>query len=146
MPQPPQNVPVPRDPPDPRLNEDLYEPTSIRLFGKPFLGLQFDPAQMGIPPPGWITPAEGAPLPIAPGRWERALMRPDVQLARIYSFSYDGQYYTLPRPTIFLVRGNGVRPDGGTGVVTPAAQADPRFHTHYVVIAAKDWQFADDIL
>jgi Pentapeptide repeats (8 copies) len=32
----------------------------------------------------------------------------DVKLARIYGFAFEGAYYGLPRPSIFLVHGNGI--------------------------------------
>ncbi len=34
----------------------------------------------------------------------------DSQLARIYGFSYQGHYYDLAKPVIFLVQGDGVDP------------------------------------
>jgi hypothetical protein len=37
---------------------------------------------------------------------EKQLKR-DAKLARIYSFSYEGAYYELPRPALFLVNGRG---------------------------------------
>jgi len=36
----------------------------------------------------------------------------DPILARIYAFSYEGQYYDMQRPTVFLVHGGGVDPEG----------------------------------
>src|SRR6478736_1197936 len=32
----------------------------------------------------------------------------DPRLARIYAFSFEGYYYDLPRPIVFLVHGDGV--------------------------------------
>jgi hypothetical protein len=38
---------------------------------------------------------------------------PAVNLARIYAFSFEGAYYPLPRPSIFVVHGGGL-PFGGS--------------------------------
>ncbi|MGI9505571.1 MAG: hypothetical protein ACR2RE_21245, partial [Geminicoccaceae bacterium] len=35
----------------------------------------------------------------------------DPRLARIYAISYEGHYTVLPRPTVFLVHGEGVDPE-----------------------------------
>ena len=37
----------------------------------------------------------------------------DARLARIYGFAYDGTYYEMPEPTIFLVHGEGESATGG---------------------------------
>ena len=37
----------------------------------------------------------------------------DARLARIYGFAYDGTYYEMPEPTIFLVHGEGDSATGG---------------------------------
>ncbi|EEE35772.1 conserved hypothetical protein [Rhodobacteraceae bacterium KLH11] len=37
----------------------------------------------------------------------------DARLARIYGFAYDGTYYEMPEPTIFLVHGKGASATGG---------------------------------
>lgn len=37
----------------------------------------------------------------------------DARLARIYGFAYDGTYYEMPEPTIFLVHGEGKSATGG---------------------------------
>ena len=50
----------------------------------------------------------------------RQLRAEGARFARIYGFSYEGAYYDLPRPTIFLVHGKGIDPEG-----TPAG-LDPK--------------------
>lgn len=37
--------------------------------------------------------------------------RPSAGLARIFAFSFEGTYYDLARPAIFLVHGAGINPD-----------------------------------
>jgi hypothetical protein len=83
-----------------------------------------------------------------PGRLERALRKVSyhkddedahdthARFARIYGFTYEGQYYELPRPTLFLVYGPGI-----------TAEDDPAsFTAQNVGVAAKDWKFASDIM
>lgn len=63
-------------------------------------------------------------------------------LARIYGFSYDGTYYDLPRPTIFLVHGDGELVTDPTPVDNAArAPTDPTA----TGLAAADFQFADKL-
>jgi hypothetical protein len=57
----------------------------------------------------------------------KQLEAPDAQFARIYAFSYEGQYYVLPKPAIFLVHGDGVAADDVPGV------------------AAKSWTLVSDV-
>ena len=148
----------------PNVNPDFetfFEPTRIWLFGKPFPSLVYARNSMG-PGPGNANefvnyPDAGAAdvgllnqLPMPPRRIERALRRQYVDpagnahapiFARIYSFSFEGHYYTLPRPLLFLVSNNGQSPQR-VGFVN----GYPAFDTKFVGIEAKDWQFSNDIL
>jgi hypothetical protein len=74
----------------------------------------------------------------------------DARFARIYGFSYEGDYFDLPSPTLFLVHGDGdlVSQDNNTGTGQPGfpsnlsrAPRDPSVGG----MAAADFQFADDI-
>src|SRR5690348_6892403 len=47
----------------------------------------------------------------------------DPILARIYAFAYEGQYYDMQRPAVFLVHGEGVDPEG-PAFRTPAEDGD----------------------
>lgn len=80
--------------------------------------------------------------------------RSDPKFARIYSFSYEGHFYTLPRPVLFLVTGDGVSPNprsnhivsplgGGFGANKPETPLS--FQTKFAGVAARDWTFSDDI-
>ena len=102
-----------------------------------------------FPPPGefqrYDTPGEKAALPMPPTRVERTLRRIGAHgiFARIYSFSFEGHYYKMPRPLLFLVHGPGrsrvpedLPPDNG---------GERQFNTRFVGIEAKDWHFGSDI-
>jgi hypothetical protein len=89
-------------------------------------------------------PQNGQQLPMPPRRIERKLRQADQSFVRIYSFSFEGHYYRLPRPLLFLLSGPGTRPDedpSGGGY----ADRHVSFATKFGGIASRDWQFGDDI-
>jgi hypothetical protein len=119
----------------------------------------------------------GSPLPMPPKRIERTLRRGvDVDengevsvkqpqfFARIYSFSYEGHYYRLPRPLLFLVNKPGIpvggdrteatkrNDDSGNPVNGPSAGLrqrgvrPARFSAKYTGVEARDWDFSADIM
>lgn len=66
--------------------------------------------------------------------------------ARIYGFSFEGTYYELPRPVLFLVHGDGYPSTEARsnikGIVKPArGLGDPSL----TGLAAADFQFAEDL-
>lgn len=63
----------------------LYGPGLIRLFGCTVAGITVDEKKIG-------------------GRFE---LLADARLAWIYGFAIEGHYYDLPKPTIFIVNGDG---------------------------------------
>jgi hypothetical protein len=69
--------------------------------------------------------------------------------ARIYGFSYEGNYYDLPRPVLFGVHGEGepaVLPSHITGTAnTEANLARAPQEPSSTGVAAADFQFSDDI-
>jgi hypothetical protein len=67
----------------------------------------------------------------------------DAQFARIYGFSYEGTYYELPDPTLFLVQGEG---ESATDSLPPEQAARAPFGPSRSGVASADYQMADDIL
>jgi hypothetical protein len=72
----------------------------------------------------------------------------DARFARIYGFSYEGTYYELPNPTLFLVHGKGESATGTDatnenrpGNLASRAPNDPSLGG----VGAADFQIADDI-
>ncbi|MEF2554042.1 hypothetical protein VQ042_22325 [Aurantimonas sp. A2-1-M11] len=66
--------------------------------------------------------------------------------ARVYGFSYEGTYYDLPRPVLFLVHGEGVEATeyrtGKKGMANRArAPGDPSL----TGLAAADFDYADEL-
>jgi hypothetical protein len=98
------------------MTETLLAASEIKLYGRAILGLSVDPgSDVGLGANGFLkkqleTDADNPP-----------------KFARIYAFSYEGQYYVLPKPAIFLVHGDDVAASNDAGV------------------AAKNWDFSPDI-
>jgi hypothetical protein len=91
-------------------DEPLLAAGGVKLFGQKVVGLDIDlgKASSGLAGlPQKLTKAMAAPT-----------------LARIYGFSYEGRYYEMARPAIFLVEGNGTAVDK-TMATTGAASRTP---------------------
>jgi len=73
---------------------------------------------------------------------ERQLDLADASFARIYGFSYEGTYYDLPRPTIFLVHGDG---DSAAGALAAMNTARGPIDSTATGLAASDFQFAAEL-
>lgn len=133
--------------------ENLFTPSAIKLFGREFKGLSINQPFQGEEPPLGARariPSDRVQQGLQekqgyrqiPGRLERSLRKVAVgpednnhaRFARIYGFAYEGQYYELPRPVLFLVYGPG-----------KPAEKDG-FTVQNVGLAAKDWSFASDIM
>ncbi|WP_037313332.1 TrkA C-terminal domain-containing protein [Ruegeria halocynthiae] len=69
------------------------------------------------------------------------------RLARIYGFSYEGVYYELPEPVIFLVHGDGdfVNQEGDDDNAPGNLAARAPNNPNLTGVASADFQFADDI-
>ena len=69
----------------------------------------------------------------------------DARLARIYAFSFEGQYYELSRPTIYLVHG-----EGADAPATPPAHPGARISrgpssADESGLPSKGWEFSSDL-
>jgi hypothetical protein len=76
------------------MPETFLTPSSIKLFGRPMTGLTY--ANNTNPGPGNNN------------FLQEQLAGNDPKFARIYGFSFEGAYYALPRPALFLVHGDGL--------------------------------------
>ena len=114
--------------------ETLLTPSSIMLYGRLMKDLQLDPN---------FTLKEGTSR--NEFLWHQLKLEPkktQPKLARIYGFSYEGHYYDLSRPAIFVVHGDGVKAqptaNENNGPVPPGTVDQSG-------VAAKGWDFMDDI-
>ena len=104
--------------------ETLLTPSSIKLFGRVVDSLRYhnDTAGTGL----------GANKFLQKQLELEGNKDNPPTLARIYAFSFEGAYYELPRPPIFLVHGSGTHV-GSWADPSTMAQAG---------VAARDWDFS----
>lgn len=98
------------------MPETLLSTSAVLLYGRKVLDLQLV-QQATATIPGTTEPCpdpiDTHPQGLGANDFLRKQLddqetgRPPPTLARIYAFSYDGHYYDLPSPAIFLVHGDG---------------------------------------
>jgi hypothetical protein len=114
------------------MPENLLSPSAIRLFGRVFDDLVLNPGGLALPAPVGANNFLG-----------QQLRDPNARLARIYAISYEGTFYNLPRPTIFLVHGTGTIVTGA-GTSAPGATTQPLVDESGMV--ARDFTFESDVV
>ena|SRR5215831_16954162 len=115
------------------MPETLQSPSCILLYGRLVTDLNVAPNAVAAanPPPGPPPP----PVPVQPphlganASLQQQLAEPGATIARIYGFSYEGHYYDLSRPALFLVHGPGdpagrMLPGAAAGAATAPEEAD----------------------
>ncbi len=118
------------------MRENLLSPTNIHLFGRVF-PITIDAASLPA------VAALGAnhflrdQLIIAGPAANRA------RFARIYAISYEGSFFNLPKPAIYLVHGPGRALDGAGKVRNPGVGNRPVLTDSGVV--AEDIDFESDV-
>jgi hypothetical protein len=94
--------------------ETLLSQSTIWLFGRVMADIRIDITPYQYPPDDDNT----ADLQSTPRRegennfLQNQLKSNRARFARIYSFSYEGHFYDMATPAIFLVHGKGIDPDG----------------------------------
>ena len=74
---------------------------------------------------------------------EEQLRQRDARLARIYGFSYEGHYYDLTSPAIFLVHGEGVDPEAPRLAAARVARAPA--DADLTGVAGRTGSFSEDM-
>ena len=125
------------------MPETLLSPSSVLLFGRRVTDLEVT-AQPHNPS---VAARYGNTLLEAQVARNHAANAPDQTVfARIYGFSYEGTYYDLPRPLLFLVHGPGQPAEqapAGPGNARFARAPDSPDRTG---IAAADFSFGDQVM
>lgn len=85
------------------VGEFLLQVSSVLLFGKELSDLKLE--KTGPTPPDQLN-RKGANQFL-----QKQFDAGGARLARIYAFSYEGGFYELPCPAIFLVHGEGFDPE-----------------------------------
>jgi hypothetical protein len=113
------------------MHENLLSPSNVTLFGRVVLGLTFNPASLPQRR-GWNEFL---------GNQFRGGHGEDVRFARIYAISFEGSFYNLPKPMIYLVHGEGTQIRGaGVSVLVGDPRAD-RPTTDDSGMAGRDFAF-----
>ncbi len=131
------------------MPETLLSPSNIVLFGRVVEDLNVvvpNRPPPGPPPPG-PDPRHG-PFTTdrtGPNIFLETQLDPNANpmIARIYGFSYEGRYYDLPWPTMFLVHGPGDPVETLPGAARVSRAPEEPDHTG---MAAQDFSFADDLM
>lgn len=143
-------------------SENIFTPFEIKLFGRVLEDLQI---VRPVPNPS-VTEARGKGFRKA-SDFDDSLLEQQVKgaydfeidpstnkpkdertprstptLARIYNFAYEGELYQLPKPTIFLVYGEGTSPEGAIFKNSNAGNSTTVDETG---TASRHWFFEDDI-
>ncbi len=123
------------------MPETLLSPSNILLYGRVVEDLQIAAVDHSPFVPG--AKRGGVNKELA-----EQLSEKGAKFARIYGFSYEGAYYDLPRPALFLVSGDGVpmtepsKRGADGGAVNPArAPGEPSLSG----MGATDMQFVDEL-
>ncbi|MFC6486444.1 hypothetical protein [Nitratireductor sp. GCM10026969] len=131
------------------MAETLLSHSSILLFGRVVEDLQVTepPAKPGDK--GRTDPRHG-PFPKSrmglPGQVEQQLRSDKPCFARIYGFSFEGFYYDLPRPVLFLVHGPGLPASEVKAEINEPHRARATPEPSLGGVGAGNFQFADDIM
>jgi hypothetical protein len=137
------------------MAETLLSPSNILIFGRVVEDLVVGPSATGGPRHSpFVVDRAGGDRDL-----ENRLTTDNPTIARIYSFSYEGTYYDLPKPALFLVHGPGKlvtkapaprrRDDNGNEVVLPVPPPEPARapgEPSLTGVAAADFQFVDGIM
>ena len=142
--------------------ETLLSPSNILLYGRVLTDLTFNYQSPGTDhPPVTGEYAKNAPPRLGSNNFLQSQLNPgagqgDVKLARIYAFAYEGHYYDMPKPAIFIVHGDGTqadadRPGSGDGTQADADRPGSRVarsqpSTSHTGAAKMSSTSADDLL
>ena len=124
------------------MPETLQSPSCILLYGRLVTDLNVGPnavAAANPPPP---------PVPVQPphlgmnASLQDQLAAPGATIARIYGFTYEGHYYDLSRPALFLVHG----PGDPAGRMLPGGAAAAPEEADKLGVAATAKSFPHDMM
>jgi hypothetical protein len=135
------------------MPETLLSASNILLFGRVVEDL--DIVQQGGAPPAQIShdPFETIRGRVSDGNRQLETRVDDntANFARIYAVSFEGQFYELPAPMLFLVHGPGdpaettVGPAAGGGAAGHPRQSRAPDDSDRSGLGAQDFSFADNL-
>jgi hypothetical protein len=131
-----------------KMPESLLSPSNILLYGRTLADLQIihegddkadgkNEKQIHTP---FVSDRGGQNNFL-----QQQLNDPTSKLARIYGFSFEGQYYDLAKPALFLVHGDGEVADQVVGAGGNARQARAPEEADRTGVAAQGYSFSEDV-
>jgi hypothetical protein len=124
------------------MGETLLSPSNVLLFGRLVADLKIDHTIADHSP--FDGPRAGGNRDVETVLSVSTPAAKVANFARIYGFSYEGTYYDLPRPIIYLVHGPGKAASDTKGA-TPNKPARAPAEPSLSGVAAADFDFADDV-
>ena len=130
------------------MAETLLSPSGILLYGRELTDIKLVVTAAG--PPATINPHDADKLgsnELLRHQLETQLdagggALPIPTLARIYGFSFEGHYYDIVRPAIFVVHGPGVAVDA---TKPPTFRSRAPAGVDVTGVGTQDYQFSDDM-
>ena len=117
-------------------DETLLSTSEVLLFGRVLKDIQFVNAGAADPP--------GKGKGKGKNKFLGNQLDKDSKIARIYGFSFEGAYYELPSPVLFVVDGEGLSATDSNKPANHASRAP--LEPGVTGVGAADFQFADDIM
>lgn len=139
--------------------ETLLSPSNLLLYGRVLQDLKFKfipppdkpiddtpPSSKGCDPDSALEPPQ-APPRLGGNNFLQAQLEENPVLVRVYGYSFEGHYYDMAKPAIFLLHGEGSDPEAfrparnlpGARVSRAPADADR------IGVASQDGSFAEDM-
>lgn len=128
------------------MTETLLSPSNVLLFGRKVsdIAIVEPDARTGGKKDPRHGPSAAARKGLAGQLEQQLLARENPVFARIYGFSFEGIYYDLPRPVLFLVHGDGTLATEVRGETPKRARAPGE--PSLTGLGAADFDLADDIM
>lgn len=99
------------------MTDNLLSSSTVRMFGRVIQGVEVT-GDISKESSGSVNQLLLKRLEESKGAGKDKTLDPNrPRFARIYAISFEGSFYNLPKPTVFLVRGEGSPVEGNTGMV-----------------------------
>ncbi len=130
------------------MPETLLSPSNVLIYGRSILDLQIVSSKRGQGAAKKENPQDHNPFEEDRGGanlfLQRQLNAKGAHLARIYGFSYEGHYYDLARPCLFLVHGDGLEAEELPAAPRARLARGPA-GADRTGVAAQEYSFSDDM-
>jgi hypothetical protein len=104
-----------------KYGDTLLSQSKIWLFGRVLADIEINKNAYGAPANANAGNIEGHPPSMSQNKFllNQLTLAADPKFARIFAFSYEGSFFDLQRPALFLVHGDGIDPDTPDFIIDP---------------------------